>query len=209
MAELVRPILRRSSEQGFLGAMPVDDQIEHALGFRAAIESVLGRPPTSLVDLGSGGGVPGLVLAGVWEGTAVVLLDASERRTNFLREEVTRWGRQEQIEVVRGRAEEIARSRSSEVLVEVVTARSFGPPAVTAECAAPMLEIGGFLVVSEPPQDDAVRRWDVTGLSTLGLGLSSTFRFAGRFGYQLIRKLTETPDRYPRRVGIPAKRPLF
>lgn len=204
-----RSILRRSSDHGFLGSMSLDDQIEHSLGFRAAVESALGRPPISLIDLGSGGGVPGLILAGVWESTSVSLLDASERRTSFLREEVERWGRLDQIEVVRGRAEEIARSRNSEDLVEVVTARSFGSPAVTAECSAPMLEIGGILVVSEPPNDDAVSRWDITGLLTLGLEPLSAFRFAGRFGYQLIRKTAGTPDRYPRRVGIPAKRPLF
>ncbi len=55
--------LERSAELGFLGGMSVGDQIDHALGFVHAAESRMKEPPASIVDLGSGGGVPGLVLA--------------------------------------------------------------------------------------------------------------------------------------------------
>ena len=205
----VRTILRRSAAMGFLGGMSIEDQVVHALGFQAAVEHVLGRPPTSVVDLGTGGGLPGLVLVAVWPTTRVVLLDASERRTDFLHQEVEQWGRADRVSVIRGRAEEVERSAQLAAGTEVVVARSFGSPAVTAECSAPLLELGGLVAVSEPPETDSFDRWPETGLAMVGLERLASYRYLDRFGYQLLKKSSPTPDRYPRRVGIPTKRPLF
>src|SRR5665647_1662241 len=163
LVDHVGPILKRSALLGFLGGMAIDEQIDHALGFRRAVEAELNRPPTSALDLGSGGGIPGLVLTAVWPATQWVYLDASERRTDFLREEVERWGISERVKVVRGRAEEMGRDPTLRGAFDVVTARSFGSPAVTAECAAPFLRLGGLLVVSEPPDTDPPGTWRVGG----------------------------------------------
>jgi 16S rRNA (guanine527-N7)-methyltransferase len=209
LVDHVGPILKRSALLGFLGGMAIDEQIDHALGFRRAVEAELNRPPTSALDLGSGGGIPGLVLTAVWPATQWVYLDASERRTDFLREEVETWGISERVKVVRGRAEEMGRDPTLRGAFDVVTARSFGSPAVTAECAAPFLRLGGLLVVSEPPDTDPTERWPVEGLAVVGLVPSSSYRHEGRFGFQMIEKQVETPDRFPRRTGIPAKRQLF
>ncbi len=92
---------------------------------------------------------------------------------------------------------------------ELTSARSFGSPAVTAECAAPLLLTSGLLIVSEPPGDTREARWPPAGLMGLGLVPRETTRFDGRFTFQVIEKVEPTPDRFPRRVGIPAKRPLF
>ncbi len=91
-------------------------------------------------------------------------------------------------------------------MFDLVTSRSFAAPAVTAECAARFLVNGGLLIVSEPP--DQRNRWPEEGLSLVGLspiGLES----AGGFGFQVIEKTRDTPDRYPRAVGRPGKTPLF
>jgi 16S rRNA (guanine527-N7)-methyltransferase len=204
----VDPVLRRSAEQGFLGSMPVSEQVDHALGFVFTVETVLNRHPTSVVDLGTGGGIPGLVLLSCWPDTQIVLLDASQRRTDFLKEETADWHRDGHLEIVRGRAEEVARDERFRQQFDLVTARSFGSPAVTAECGAPLLAMGGVLAVSEPPGEDA-DRWPADGLVKVGLTRSSAARFESRFNYQILRKSGPTGDRYPRRVGIPSKRPLF
>lgn len=95
-------------------------------------------------------------------------------------------------------------------------ARSFGAPGVLAECAAPLLQVGGLLVVSEPPLEQVPEersevghpdRWPVGPLAELGLGLAG-FIHAG-FGYQRLRQQSPCPERFPRRDGMPAKRPLF
>jgi 16S rRNA (guanine527-N7)-methyltransferase len=89
--------------------------------------------------------------------------------------------------------------------VDGLVARSFGPPATTAECAAPLLAVGGLLVVSDPP--DAGDRWPVEGLALLGL--VPVRRAETGPALQVLRQDVPCPDRYPRRIGIPAKRPLF
>jgi len=199
----------RSFELGFLGNMPIADQVDHALGFVALLEAVHGEPPPSVVDLGTGGGVPGLVLASCWPETRVALLDANERRTAFLREVVEDWRGGANAEVIRGRAEELGRSKECREQFAAVTSRSFGLPAATAECGASFLAVGGSMVISEPPDPGSGDRWPEAGLALLGLAPKGVLRPTGRFGYQLLTKVEALDDRFPRRVGIPVKRPVF
>lgn len=111
------------------------------------------------------------------------------------------------------RAEEAGRDPELRATFDLVTARGFGPPAVVAECAAPFLRPGGLLVVSEPPAGEAAR-WPAAGLAPLGLepvGPPLTLEVgSGQTGtYQVLHQRIACPERWPRRTGIPAKRPLF
>lgn len=194
-------MLEAARERGFLGPGEIEGQIEHALGFSAA----LGDPaPASALDLGSGGGVPGLVLASRWPRTRWVLLDSSRRRYDFLAEAVGHLGWSERLEVICQRAETAAHEESLRGRFEVVTARGFGPPAVVAECGGAFLAPGGRLVVSDPPAGPS--RWPAEDLARLGLVPAST---EGGFHYQVLTRTGTFPDGYPRRIGVPAKRPLF
>lgn len=201
--------LHRSAAHGFLGGMPVVDQIDHALGFVVATERALGRPPAQVADLGTGGGIPGLVIHSCWPEAQVCLMDGNQRRTEFLSSEVEGWGGDPAVTVVRGRAEDLAHDDLYRFRYEVVVARSFGPPAVTVECGAPLLAEGGVMVVSEPPGEFDDSRWPEDGLALLGMTLGPRVRFDGRFGYQVLLRSQPSSDRYPRRVGIPTKRPMF
>ncbi len=201
--------LARSFELGFLGSMPIEDQIDHALGFVFLVEARLGRTPGSVIDLGTGGGVPGLVLISCWPETRVVLMDASERRTAFLEKTVENWPSAVNAEVIRGRAEDLGRKGGLREQFDVVTSRSFGIPALTAECGSAFLVPDGWMVISEPPDIAPGDRWPASGLATVGLTSAGTVRLEDRFGYQVLRKESRIDERFPRRVGIPAKRPIF
>lgn len=205
----VEEALRRSAGLGLLGSMPIRDQIDHALGFVYATEQALPEAPGTVVDLGSGGGVPGLVLASCWPVSHFLFIDSNERRSDFLSAEVTGRADTDNVEVIRARVEEAGRLSSFRQQCDLVTSRSFGAPAVAAECGAPFLAVGGLMVVSEPPDSGDGARWPSQELAQLGLEPSTRVRFEDLFGYQVLTKTHETPDRYPRRVGIPAKRPLF
>jgi len=199
-------VLDRSRSLGFLGPGSVRVQAEHAAGFTEVVD----RPPARLLDLGSGGGVPGLVLAERWPDAEAVLLDAAERRCRFLEEAVSDLGWAERVRVVRARAEEAGRREDLRGSFDLVVARGFGPPPVTAECGAPFLRVGGTLVVSEPPTEDGVgrtARWPAQGVMVLGLRPAGTWQRP--FHYQVLEQVELCPDRFPRRVGTPAKRPLF
>ena len=208
--------LQRAQELGFIGEGPLEDHIAHAAGFaEAAIASGHGLPGR-ILDLGSGGGLPGLVLAHLWPAAAIVLLDSMERRTKLLAQAVAASGLQPRVEVIRERAEVAGRNVRLRGSFELVVARSFGPPPVAAECGAPFLQAGGLLVVSEPPPSPDTgevtrpkqpERWPDAALEQLGL--RPLRRAEDRFGYQLLVQEQPCPARFPRRTGVPAKRPLY
>lgn len=191
-------VLTRSRTLGFLGPGPVEDHLEHAQGFVDALVSVEGR----VVDLGSGGGVPGLVVASARPDLEILLVDASAKRCRFLEEAVGALGLATR--VVEGRAEALGRG-DLRGTADAVMARSFARPAPTAECAAPLLRVGGLLVVSEPPEDAG--RWPADPLRTLGL--APRWRMTTGPTLQVLEQVEGCPDAFPRRDGVPAKRPLF
>lgn len=210
----------------------------HAAGFAAAVEQLLlddglSSRPESFVDLGSGAGIPGLVLAARWREAPALLLDASESRTERLHALLDTLGWADRVQVVRARAEVVGRDPELRGRFALAVARGFGAPPVTAECAAPFLRPGGILVVSEPPFEPPagtpsapeadegstepapswgpgawdMSRWPTEGLAQLGL--EPVRWHHRRFGYQLLRQVSGCPDRFPRREGVPGKRPLW
>ncbi len=198
--------LEESRARGFLGPGPISSHIDHAEGFIRAWEELSTAIPGTWLDLGSGGGVPGLVLLQQWR-TQVTLLDAMEKRTAFLRE-VLGWPDAPHFaEVICERSELASRDSRLDSSFELVVSRSFGRPAVTAECATRFLVVGGVLIVSEPPGEQDASRWDPEGLRSLGLESRGSFRSSASF--HVIVKCGATPERFPRPTGIPSKRPLW
>jgi 16S rRNA (guanine527-N7)-methyltransferase len=201
VAGTLESVLRQARDLGFLGSGPIEDHITHAGLFAAAHP---GRP-ARVVDLGSGGGIPGLALAVEhWPDADIVLVDSGERRTAFLDEAVTALGLAPRVRVLRARAEVVGRDPAHRGHYDTVVSRSFGPPAVTAECGAPLLAIGGVLLVSEPPTQ-LEDRWPTSGLELVGLA----DRTPTGSKMRVLVQSEPCPDRYPRRTGVPGKRPLF
>jgi 16S rRNA (guanine527-N7)-methyltransferase len=195
-------VLTRARRLGVLGPGPIDDHLRHAEAYAAAVEA-----PGRALDLGSGAGLPGLVLAlGPWRSTHWVLLDASERRCALLVEAVGALDLTERVDVRRDRAEDAGRDETLRGHFDVVVARGFAAPPVTAECAAPLLAVGGHLIVSDPP-DPRPDRWPADGLAEVGLEPDG--EVPGPVQLRRLRQARACPDRYPRRPGIPAKRSLW
>ena len=192
--------LERARSLGLLGPGPAEDHLTHAAGFVAALVGVTGR----VIDLGSGGGVPGLPIAVERPDLELVLVDSSARRGAFLESAVDALGLGDRVQVVVGRAEVVGRGELRGTAAAVV-ARGFGAPAPTAECSAPLLQVGGRLIVSEPP--DGPPRWPAAGIGPLGLVTLGPPGGSPRL--QLLELRTPCPDEYPRRDGVPSKRPLF
>ena len=192
--------LERARQLGFLGPGPVEPHIEHAAVFLEALEGTEG----TVVDLGSGGGVPGLVIGLARPDLHLVLLDARAKRCRFLEAALRELHLEG--EVVEGRAEALGRSPLRGA-ARAVVARSFGLPATTAECGSPLLDVGGRLIVSEPPSPVPPDRWPADGLGRLGLELAE--RVGDGPSVQVLRQRTVCPDEFPRRDGLPGQRPLF
>jgi 16S rRNA (guanine527-N7)-methyltransferase len=200
-------VLSQAREHGYLGPGPVQTHLDHARGFGAAFVGASGAPPTTFCDLGTGGGVPGLVLAVLWPAAQGLLVEAMKRRASSLRDAVVTLGLDDRVQVAEGRAEELARDPAHRERFALVTARSFAEPAVTAEIATGFVEVGGSLVVSEPPHPDP-DRWPAAPLEALGFAAAS--RMTGDNGsFAIIRKVSAASQDWPRGVGKPGKRPLW
>jgi 16S rRNA (guanine527-N7)-methyltransferase len=204
-------VLAEARDLGFLGPPPVEAHLAHGRGLAA----VVGAPPARFVDLGTGGGVPGLVLLEMWPEATALLIEANQRRADFLERALISLGWRGRGTVERGRAEAVAREPAFRHRFELVVARGFGPPAVTAECAVGFLDAGGRLVVSdrEGPAADFPVRWSSAGLAELGLGpprpvLHDAARFAVLERVETLGR-EGRDERWPRRSGVPRKHPLW
>jgi 16S rRNA (guanine527-N7)-methyltransferase len=202
-------LLTESRQRGFLGPGPVEGHLDHARAFAVPVPDA----PRRAIDLGAGGGLPGLVLAALhWPEARWTFLDAMAKRTAFLNEAVEALGLDDRVEVITARAEELGRHPDHRGTYDLVVARSFGAPAVAIECAAPLLVVGGRFVGSEPPETPLGTRWPTDGVAIVGGGMPASVVVDGGdedVHLVAIEQVEVCPERYPRRVGIPAKRPLF
>ena len=167
---------------------------------------MLGEGPGVVFDLGSGGGLPALPCALAQPAWRWVLVESQLRRVDHLVSACRRLGLSERVEVVHARAEDVGRDPAFRGTGDVVIARAFGPPAVVAECAAPLLRVGGRLLVSEPPE--ARGRWPEEGLDQVGLAPAEP-RVIDGYAFVSLGLAAVCPSAYPRKAGIPAKSPLF
>ena len=150
-------------------------------------------PPGLVIDLGAGGGVPGLVIG--WQRPDVELRMVERRatRADLLRRLVRRLKMEDRCSVTTADAADLGRQSDWRAGADAVTARSFGPPAVVAEAAAPLLCLGGIVLVAEPP-GASKERWPSVELAHLGLvdeGVTD--------GLRRLRLVAVCPQRYPRR----------
>ena len=157
--------LREAQRFGFFGDRDVVESAAHARAFVDAIGVVPGG--ARLLDLGSGGGLPGLIIADAFPHVSVALLDRRQKRTDFLERAIRRLGWTHVVVLTadaRGVRDRVAAGDVD--AFDVVTARGFGPPEFTLRLATELCGIGGTIVISEPPSGD---RWPADLLDELGL----------------------------------------
>jgi 16S rRNA (guanine527-N7)-methyltransferase len=146
-----------------------------------------------IIDVGSGGGAPGIPLAAALPDREVTLLEANGRKCSFLREVALEFPN---VTVVQGRAEEQETDRFG-----VALAKALAPPPVAAEWCLPLVRPGGAAVLYVGPSADVAA---VSRVSEL-LGGGPAERASGLL---VLPKLELTPEGFPRRAGVARKRPL-
>jgi 16S rRNA (guanine527-N7)-methyltransferase len=158
----------------------------------AALE-VVRRYRGPIVDVGSGGGAPGIPLAAALPNRQVTLLEANGRKCAFLRETALEFPN---VTVVQGRAEEQQTDRFG-----VALAKALAPPPVATEWCLPLVVPGGAAVLYVGPSADAV----AVSRAAERLGGGPVEQLPGLL---VLHKVAPTPPGFPRRPGLAKKRPL-
>jgi len=149
----VTDILQAAQRVGTLGDRPIPEVIEHARQFVTALADISGR----VIDIGTGAGVPGLVIADDRPDLDIVLADRRATRMDALRLGVAALGWTDRVTVLTTDIDELGKHPEHAGRYDAVVCRGFGPPESTAPLARPLLKNGGSLIVSEPPSPDPSR----------------------------------------------------
>lgn len=161
-----------------------------------------------LLDLGSGAGVPGIPIAVMRSSVQVVLLEALRRKAAFLELAIREVGLPN-VTVLNARAEDIGRDPEHRQHYDAVTARALAPLRVLVEYALPLLRVGGVAVF--PKGAGAADEVDAAAkaLRVLGAQAEAHGSLSRRASpVVVVRKIAPTPPEYPRRPGVPSRRPL-
>ena len=175
------------------------------------LDALKGGAELSLVDVGSGGGMPGLPLKIAFPRLRVTLVESVGKKAAFLRDTVEQLGLND-VQVVGQRAELAGRDAAHRDQYDWATARALGTLPVVVELVAPLLTPGGLLVaqrsgdldaqlVHAAPAFKALRLWSRTPIYLDMPGLQG-------HGLVVGEKYAMTPQAYPRRPGLPRKRPI-
>ncbi|MDT8903351.1 16S rRNA (guanine(527)-N(7))-methyltransferase RsmG [Anaeroselena agilis] len=191
---------------------PHEVAVKHVIDSLSCYDEQVFPDDAAVIDVGTGAGFPGLPLKIYRPGIRITLLDSLNKRLNFLREIVERLGLAG-VEIVHGRAEEAGRQKTHRERYMVATSRAVARLNVLAELCLPFVSMGGHFVALKGAQyrDEL----DEAGVAITALGGRiadvRTVRLPGLDDSRAvvyIQKISATPGAYPRRPGLPEKKPL-
>ena len=185
--------------------------------FLDSLSVLLGLPEplpseARICDVGSGAGFPGVPLKILFPNARLTLIDSIAKRTKFLSALVSALGL-DQVDVLTGRAEDLGRDSPLRESFDLVVSRGVASLRVLAELTLPFCRLGGLAVLQKKGDIDgeivrASRAWDELGGGLPEVKPVPPEVLGGQRLLVVARKVAPTPIRYPRRAGIPAKRPL-
>lgn len=157
------------------------------------------------VDVGSGGGLPAIPLA-LALGIPVVMIESVVKKAAFLEQALSELGVEGA--VVAKRAEDAARDPAYREQFSVATARAVSSAPTVLELLLPLVRVGGAVVMPRGRMDERERAAAVDASPMLGGHLSQEILLEGERRIVVVAKVSATPGRFPRRAGVPEKRPL-
>jgi len=163
------------------------------------------------IDVGTGGGIPGIPLKIVLPEARVVLLDSVAKKTAFVQHMVNRLGL-EQVQVLTARAEDIAHQPGYREMFDLVVCRAVSKLATIAELTLPLCKKGGIVVAPKKGEVERELSQATKAIDILGGKLREIrkvdLKDLDQHLLVILNKVLPTPSKYPRRAGMPAKHPL-
>jgi len=191
-------------------------QVKHFLDsisvISALTEEEMNKADFSIIDIGTGAGFPGLPLKILLAEPRLVLVDSTAKKVAFLRC-VTRELGLDNVEIVCGRAEEIAHLPLYRQRFDLALSRAVASLPVLAELALPFCRIGGKFVAQKKGEVEQEMKKADKAIETLGGKLGQVKRIeleelSDERYLVIIDKIYPTPEKYPRRPGVPERRPI-
>ena len=173
----------------------------------------LGRLNARVIDVGTGAGFPGIPLKLICLNTHLTLLEATGKKVAFLEHVVDRLGLQQTVTVIKARAEDLAHEANHRQRYDLALARAVADLPVVVEYTLPFCKVGGW-VIAQKGETGAAEAWAAEKAITLLGGELRRVMPIELSGLPedrslvVIEKVSPTPEAYPRRPGIPSKRPL-
>lgn len=183
------------------GAETPEELLPHILDSLSIVPYVRGP----LVDIGSGGGLPAIPLA-IATGIPVTLVESTTKKAAFLEAVLGTLGLEGR--VIPQRAELAGRDPGLRDTFACATARAVSSAPTVLELTAPFLRVGGVAVLQRGRMEQRERNAAADAASMLGAELFEEIALDGERRLLLVKKTAPTPQRFPRRTGIPEKRPL-
>ena len=186
--------------------------IKHFLDSTAIFKNGYIMDGLSVIDVGTGAGFPGLPFKIANPSIELTLLDSLNKRINFLKEVGDSIGF-EDIEYIHGRAEDIGKDPKHREKYDISTARAVANLPVLLEFCVPFVKKGGFFICLKGPNADNELEKSKKAMEILGVKLAEDIEVELpdeelKHRILVFKKIKETPGKYPRKAGKPAKNPL-
>lgn len=187
--------------------LPTESSIQRQNGF-----SIDSSQPLKVIDIGTGGGFPGLPIAIIKPSWHITLLDSTQKKLMFLQQVTAELGL-ENVETCCDRAENLGQQSPYRESFDLAVIRAVGPASVCAEYALPLLALQGYAVLYRGQWTTEEQDSLVAAVSKLGgkLVTVSPVKMPHSQGIRhciYLRKIETTGPKFPRRVGVPARKPL-
>ena len=185
--------------------------VRHFLDSLTCLRAMRGTTMARVVDVGTGAGFPGLVLKIAQPEMQLTLVESTGKKTGFCAEVVRQLGL-ENVDIQTARAEELGQKPEHREQYDWALARAVAPMPVLVEYLLPLVRVGGYMLAQKGKDGEQETKQAESAITTLGgepgRVLPVSLPGLGDRTLIVVAKTHGTPDRYPRRVGIPSKRPL-
>lgn len=211
---LYKEILEEWNEKINITAIKDSDEIDikHFLDSISPLDTGLFDEKIKIIDIGTGGGFPGIPIKILKEEVELVLLDSLNKRINFLNEIVDKL-KLEDVKTIHGRAEDYGKDKAYRGNFDIAISRAVASLDILSEYSLPFVKKGGHFISMKGENIEEELKKSENAIKTLG------GRFKEKILIELpgtdivhslivIEKIKETPSKYPRQAGTPKKKPL-
>lgn len=167
----------------------------------------------SLLDVGSGAGLPGIPVAVALSGLRVTLLDSMAKKVGFLQQTISEMSLDGRVNAVSERAEKAGHIVEMRESYDAAISRAVARLNVLSEYCLPFVRVGGLFLAMKGAAGEQEAREAEEAIALLGGRISEVYQWALPYGDErrslvIVQKFKNTPRGYPRRDGLPAKKPL-